>query len=177
MMLTSVSSISTTIESNSDRAAENFMALVPHDKVDSLETRREGSRLVQLSAYRRSIAREKVPRERSRSLRRIFPLQRKRPQRSRERPVVCGRSTHRRVRKVGWLAIRLATRRWDELRTTRPIRSIVPVNPARTKQLPPTGQKHLKLWRRSAAQDEVCQLFQTDSTQAMTHRQIAGRQL
>src|SRR6266567_471545 len=108
MMLTSVSSICTTIESNSERAAENFMALVPHDKVDSFETRGEDFRLVLLFSYRHSIARQKLPRERSRSLRTIFPLQRKRRQRSRETPVVCGRSTRRRVRKVGCLAIRLA---------------------------------------------------------------------
>src|SRR5947208_15207984 len=39
MMLTSVSSISTTIESNSERAAGNFIEPVPHDKVAAIERR------------------------------------------------------------------------------------------------------------------------------------------
>src|SRR5438309_8747373 len=46
MMLTSVSSISTTIESSSERAAENFITVAPLDKVGSTESASTNSRRV-----------------------------------------------------------------------------------------------------------------------------------
>src|SRR5260370_41830917 len=109
-MLTSVSSISTTIESNSERAAENFMGQGPHDMVGSPETRGEDFRRVLLFSYRHSIARQRVRSVQPQLLPEIFRLRQKRPQRSRETRVVYDRSRHRRVRKVEQLAIHLAAR-------------------------------------------------------------------
>src|SRR5260370_13758797 len=176
MMLTSVSSISTTIESNSERAAENFIGPVPHDKVDLTEMRLKDFPRVRLFLCRRSIARENPPSARQRLLPKIFRLRRKRPLRLREAQAVFDWSVRTRVRRVRRRAVHRAARHRDELRTTRPIHLVTRVNLAPQKQLPSTGQKHPLFARRNAGRDEACHQFQSDSVRAVTRRQIDGWQ-
>src|SRR5437588_1456852 len=161
-MLTSVSSISTTIPSNSERVAENFTVLAPRDKVGSIETRLRDSRRVRPFSRHRLIAREKVHLEPQRPPRKIFRLQRKRPQRWREAWVVCVRSARRRALKVEQRAVHRAVRHRGELQTTRPVRLTVEENLAVKKQSPSTSRERSNPGPRNARPDEVCRRFRSD---------------
>src|ERR1700737_4309928 len=162
IMPTSVSSISTTIGSNSERAAENFMAVAPRDKVDSIETMLRDSRQVRPSSHHRSIARGKVHLEQQRSPRKIFRLRRKRPRRWQEARVVCVRSARRRALKVEQPAAHRAVRHRDELQTTRPVRLTAEQNLAVKKRSLSTSRERSNLGPRNARPDQVCRRFRSD---------------
>src|SRR5205823_11934377 len=161
-MLTSVSSISTTMESSSERAAENFIAVAPLGKADSIETMLRDSRRVRPFSRHRSIAREKMRPAQWRSPQESCRLLRKPPRRWREAWVVFVRSTRRHVQKVEQLAFHRATRCRDELQTTMPARLAAEQNLAVKKQSLSTSKGRSNFGPRNARPDEVCRRYRSD---------------
>src|SRR5262249_9124047 len=140
--LTSVSSISTTIESKSERVVENLTAAAPLDKAGLIQTRTTFSRRVPQFLRRSWIARQKSLGALLQLLRKIFPFQHKPRRQWREARVVCARSLHKRAPRVQPLARRRAAQDLSGSRTTTPVRSAILMNRGLPQASQPIAHAH-----------------------------------
>ena len=125
-----LAAISTTIASNSERAAENFISAVLPDRVDLPGRLRSNSPQVAQFFHRCLFARAAARSERWRSLRKNFRFRPERPRALTENPDASGLLKRKHARSAAKLQVHFGPRNLDWLRRSRPIDSANPEGPA-----------------------------------------------
>src|SRR5215471_17840060 len=142
MMLTSVSSISTTIESKSERAVENLTAAAPPDKVGLTETDLTTSPRSQQCSYRHGRELEPQPPGHSQLPQKIGQPQRKRRQQLQGVVGVLRQRVQTLAAIIELLVRRRGRRHSDRLRKAMPVRLAIPVNPVLPQASQPVAHAH-----------------------------------